>query len=92
MNMHWLSAYPIAYRITLLMAAAFAMNVPLGYLRQGVRKFSFLWFLYIHLSIPFIIVFRMGMGISYWFIPLSLGSAVAGQIAGGRYKRAKDGA
>ena len=87
MDTHWLSSYPIADRMTLLVAAAFLANVPLGYLREGTRKFSFKWFLFIHLSIPFIIIFRVGMGISFWFIPLSLGSAVAGQIAGGRFKR-----
>ena len=78
---------PFAYRVIALVLAAFFMNLPLGYLRQGVRKLSFKWFLYIHLSIPFIILLRVTMGISYWFIPLSLGSAVAGQLAGGRIAR-----
>lgn len=74
-------------KLFILVASAFIMNLPLGYLRQGAKKFSFNWFLYIHLSIPFIILIRVSMGISYWYIPLSLGSAVAGQLAGGRYRK-----
>jgi ABC-type methionine transport system permease subunit len=74
-------------RIIILVAFAFVMNVPLGYLRQATRKFSFKWFLYIHLSIPFIILIRLGLGISYWFVPFSIGSAVAGQVMGARLRR-----
>lgn len=74
-------------RIIILVLSAFIMNVPLGYLRQVTRKFSFKWFLYIHLSIPFIILIRLSLGISYWYIPFSIGSAVAGQIIGARLRR-----
>ncbi len=81
---------PFLDRVIILTSAAFVMNLPLGYLRQGARKLSFKWFLYVHLSIPFIIALRMGMGISYWYIPFSLGSAVAGQVAGGRYRKRQD--
>ncbi len=78
-------------RVIILVLSAFVMNVPLGYLRQGTRKLSFKWFLYIHLSIPFIIIIRLGLGISYWFIPISIGSAVAGQIIGARLRRPVEG-
>ena len=74
-------------RIIILVASALIMNVPLGYLRQGTRRLSFMWFLYIHLSIPFIILIRLGLEISYWFIPFSVGSAVAGQILGARLRK-----
>lgn len=78
-------------KLFILVAAAFMMNLPLGYLRQGAEKYSFNWFLYIHLSIPFIILIRLNMGISNWFIPLSIVSAVAGQLAGGRYRKPRTG-
>lgn len=77
----------IQQKVLILIAAAFAMNLPLGYLRQATRRLSFKWFLYIHLSIPFIVYLRLSMGVSYWYIPLSLGSAVAGQLAGGRLRK-----
>lgn len=78
---------PFAYKVIILILAAFMMNLPLGYLRQPVRKFSFKWFLYIHLSIPFIILLRIEMGVSLWYIPFSIGAAVAGQVFGARYRR-----
>jgi hypothetical protein len=79
-----LRSIPFTDRVIILVAAAFFSNLPLGYLRKAVRKFSALWFLYIHASIPFLILLRLGMGISYWYIPFSLVCAVAGQVAGAR--------
>ncbi|NOZ83806.1 MAG: hypothetical protein GXP60_03215 [Epsilonproteobacteria bacterium] len=61
---------------------AFAIDVPFGYLRAPHRKFSFKWFLYIHLPIPFIALQRIFFHISYYYIPLFLVMAVLGQIAG----------
>ena len=70
-----------------LLGFALFANIPLGYLREGSQKYSFRWFLYIHLSIPAVIVLRLVSGFSWRVIPLTLGCAVAGQIVGGRYKR-----
>ena len=70
-----------------LLGFAFFANLPLGYLRQGTDKYSFRWFLYIHLSIPLIIVLRLSYGFSWRVIPFTLGCAVAGQMIGGRIKR-----
>ena len=70
-----------------LILFAFAINMPLGYLRQNYRKFTFGWYFYIHISIPLIIYLRIKAGFSWMFIPLTLGAAVAGQLAGGRLNR-----
>ncbi len=77
---------PFADRVIILVATAFLANLHLGYLRRGVRKFSAMWFLYIHASIPFLILLRIGMGISLWYIPFSILFAVAGQVIGARIK------
>ena len=82
---------PFADRVIILVGVAFLSNLPLGYLRRPVRKFSALWFLYIHASIPFLILLRLGMGISFWYIPLSLIFAVAGQLAGARSRTVPTG-
>ncbi len=74
-----------------LIFLAFLINLPLGYLRQASRRYSFRWFLYIHLSIPFIFLARLGYGFSWPIIPLTVLSAVAGQIVGGRLKRRRQG-
>ncbi len=72
-----------------LILIACAINVPLGYLRQNYRKFTFGWYFYIHISIPLIIYLRIKAGFSWMFIPLTLGAAVAGQMLGGRLNRKK---
>jgi len=77
----------LAQSISIVIGAAFVMNLPLGYMREGARKFSVAWFTWIHLSIPFIILLRLKLGISNWFIPLSIAAAVIGQLAGGKFRR-----
>jgi hypothetical protein len=77
-----------ALQLIALMTVASAINVPLGYLRQSCRKFSVGWFIYVHISIPVIIIVRIKAGLGWQFIPFTLGSTILGQIMGGRlYKR-----
>lgn len=70
----------------LLALFAFLINIPFGRLRSKVKKFSWRWFAYIHLPIPFIALPRILLGISFYFIPLFLVASVAGQIAGSKIK------
>ena len=73
-----------------LITATIIVNIPLGYLRQAVEKFSFAWYFYVHISIPLIIYLRIKSGYSWKFIPLTIGGAVIGQIIGGRIRRRLD--
>ena len=73
--------------LPLIGLAALSVNVPLGYLREGTRKYSAGWFLYIHLSIPLIAFLRIRGHVSPWFIPLFILCAIAGQLIGGRIRR-----
>ncbi len=75
---------PLWQGIFLVALVAFGVNIPLGYLRAGVRKFSLSWFLYVHLSIPLIILLRLSLGLGYVFIPIFIAMAVGGQVVGGR--------
>ena len=70
-----------------MLAFAILSNIPLGYLRMGTEKFSVRWFVYIHLSVPFIIGLRISNNISWHVIPLSIGLAVVGQMVGSRLYR-----
>ncbi len=67
--------------------ATFFLNLPFGWLREGVRKFSPMWFLYVHFPIPFIIAMRIGLGIPWKFAPLLILVAVFGQFIGARIRR-----
>ena len=75
--------------ISLISLLAFALlsNIPLGYLRESTERFSIRWFVYIHLSIPFIVALRYSLGFGWKIIPFSIACAVAGQILGSRFKR-----
>ena len=68
-------------------ATALVLNIPLGYLREGQRKFSLAWFVYVHLSIPLIAWLRIANHVTSWLIPFFILCAVAGQIVGGRVRR-----
>lgn len=70
-----------------ILCFAFLSNVPLGFLREGARRYSLYWFVYIHLSIPLIIALRVVNGLGWRVIPFTLALAVAGQWLGGRLRR-----
>jgi hypothetical protein len=70
-----------------LITMAFIISIPCGYLRENFRKYSFMWFLLIHIPIPFIVLLRIKAGLNWHFIPLTLGGSVAGQIVGGVLNR-----
>ena len=70
-----------------LIFLAFVISIPCGYLRENYAKFSFMWFLLIHIPIPFIVLLRIGAGINWHVIPLTLGGSIAGQVVGGALNR-----
>ncbi len=76
-----------ALKLTALLLFALLANLPLGFLREGSPRYSLRWFVYIHLSIPFIIALRVWEGFGWKVIPLTLVCAVAGQFLGGRIRR-----
>ena len=65
------------------------VSVPCGYIRENYTKYSVMWFLLIHIPIPFIVLLRIEAGLSWHYIPLTLAGSVAGQIAGARISRRK---
>jgi len=73
--------------VALIGGAALAVNIPLGYAREGFRKFSVGWFVCIHLSVPLIAYLRLSSHVSAWGIPAFVACAVLGQIAGGKVRR-----
>ncbi|MDA8333496.1 MAG: hypothetical protein M0Z41_00660 [Peptococcaceae bacterium] len=77
--------------VGLVTSVSLVANLPLGYWRAGLRKFSPAWFVAVHLSIPLIVYLRYRLGVSYLFIPFTLGMAVAGQLLGGIPGRRNEG-
>jgi hypothetical protein len=69
---------------------ALLVNVPLGRLRARSRACSAAWFLYVHLSVPFIICLRIVNHVSLWAIPAFISCAVCGQVLGGRWSAPRE--
>lgn len=67
------------------------INIPFGYFREGVKKFSILWFVYIHAPVPLVILLRKSMDIqlSWTIAPFLIGSYFLGQYVGKLLKRYK---
>jgi len=72
------------YAIIALFIFTSLLNLPFGYARAKTKKYSFRWFLYIHLPIPLIFVARTLSHIEIKYIPIFVVAAVIGQILGGK--------
>jgi len=70
-----------------LVILAFIISIPCGYMRENFVKRSFMWFLLIHIPIPFIVLLRIKAGINWHAIPYTLAGSIAGQLAGGHFNR-----
>lgn len=71
-------------------AATLVLNLPFGFWRAGVRKFSFRWFLAVHAPVPLIVVMRLTAGLGWRLstFPVLVGAFFGGQLLGGRIRAA----
>lgn len=72
--------------VLLVAAAVFFINLPFGYWRANVRKFSAGWFLAVHGPVPVAILLRVlsGLGFTLFTAPFLVGAFFSGQVLGGR--------
>ena len=73
--------------ISELMFIVFLLNLPFGYMRSKAVPFSSRWMLAIHIPIPFVIALRLFCGFGWKEVPLLVLADVAGQLAGGKFRR-----
>ena len=64
----------------------FLLNIPFGYWRARVRKFSRQWILAIHLPVPVVVALRILSGLGWQLIsfPVLIGAFFLGQFCGGK--------
>jgi hypothetical protein len=76
-------------RLVLVALVVCFLNIPFGYWRQGVRKFSLPWFMFVHLPIPLVVLLRLksGIGFAWYTYPIMVGAYFGGQFIGARYRR-----
>ncbi|HSE97289.1 MAG TPA: hypothetical protein VLD57_03395 [Blastocatellia bacterium] len=77
--------------MTLLLVAlsVFLLNLPFGYWRASVKKFSWQWICAIHVPVPLVIALRIysGLGWQLYTFPVLVAAFFAGQFAGSLIKR-----
>ena len=61
------------------------LNLPFGYWRANVDKFSRQWFLAVHVPVLFVIALRVmsGLGFHLATLPIMIGAYFVGQFLGG---------
>jgi hypothetical protein len=77
-------------RLGIVAALTLAVNLPFGFWRAGVRKFSPAWFLAVHGPVPLIVLFRVAAGLGWRLstFPVLVGAFFGGQLLGGRVRAA----
>jgi hypothetical protein len=77
----------LAYAVAIV--ATFCLNLPMGYWRAGVRKFSPAWFVAVHAAVPCVVALRFALGIPFrWAVfPLFVAAYFGGQTVGARVRQ-----
>ncbi len=76
------------YNLAFVAAGVALINLPFGFWRAGVRKFSLPWFLAVHGPVPLVVglrlLFHVGWHLSTF--PVLVGMYFSGQFLGGLLK------
>lgn len=75
--------------IALVALGILIVNLPFGWWRAGLRKFSPAWFVAVHAPVPLAVGLRWlaGLGFRWELLPLFLAAYFGGQYLGGRLGR-----
>ena len=78
-------------RLLAVAAATLVLNLPFGFWRAGVRKFSPAWFLAVHATVPLIVGMRLAAGLGWRLstFPVLIGAFFGGQLIGGRIRASR---
>jgi len=69
--------------LIVISSLVFLLNIPFGYWRANVKRFTTQWFLAIHIPVPFIVALRLLSGIGFsWYSYVFL---VAGFFLGQKF-------
>ncbi len=80
------------YRVPRLLAAAavvLVVNLPFGFWRAGLRRFSARWIVAVHAPVPLVVAVRLLSGLGWQLItfPVLVAAFFTGQLVGGRLRR-----
>jgi hypothetical protein len=76
-------------KIFLVASIVLMLNMPFGYWRATVKKFSVPWICAVHLPVPMIVFLRIYSGLGWRLItfPVLIGAFFLGQFVGGRLQK-----
>ncbi len=74
-------------KVLIVALLVFLINIPFGSLRAGHKKFTLMWWLYIHIPVPFVILLRIysDIGFALYTYPILVGAFFGGQLIGRKY-------
>jgi hypothetical protein len=78
-------------RTLVVAVVVFVVNLPFGFWRSGTRKLSWPWFVAVHAPVPLVVLVRWASGLGFQLatFPVLVGAFFAGQLVGGRLRRAR---
>jgi hypothetical protein len=78
--------------LALVAIMTFLLNLPFGWWRAKVRKFSPAWFVAIHAPVPVIVVLRFALGLPFRWetLPIFVACYFGGQFVGARLRMRRD--
>ena len=73
-------------QLLIVSIAVLLFNIPFGYWRGGVKRFSLQWILAIHLPVPFVILLRLysDIGFALYTYPVLVTAFFLGQLLGAK--------
>jgi hypothetical protein len=76
-------------KLIIVSILTFLINLPFGYWRANVKKYSVQWILAIHIAVLIIVIERIFSGIGFALItyPIIIGAFFFGQYFGGKIHR-----
>ncbi len=79
------------WRLTAVVLATFIINIPMGWWRAGVRKFSPMWFVTVHAAIPLVVIMRLKseIGFAWYTYPPMIIAYFGGQYLGAVLRKRK---
>lgn len=74
-------------KVLLVALLVFIVNLPFGALRARHKKFSLMWWLYIHIPVPIVVILRIysEIGFELYTYPILVVAFFAGQFAGRKF-------
>ncbi|MGD8977286.1 MAG: hypothetical protein PVG91_06745 [Gammaproteobacteria bacterium] len=77
------------FEFSILPLGIVVVNLPFGYWREGVRKFSPAWFVAVHAAVPLVLLMRLALDIDWRLVtlPFMVAAYFGGQTIGARLRR-----